>query len=104
MSRRRPPPLDELTTPSSKSNALLPVRMSSPNMIPASDSHAPSLSSSASANTSSPYPATPSSDNIDNTSRENVETTNPIQEKRRSKKTSEVEDEVREVDITLPEC
>ncbi|XP_020260626.1 zinc finger BED domain-containing protein RICESLEEPER 2-like [Asparagus officinalis] len=64
--------------------------MSSPNMIPASDSHAPSLSSSASANTSSPYPATPSSDNIDNTSRENVETTNPIQEKRRSKKTSEV--------------
>ncbi|ONK80791.1 uncharacterized protein A4U43_C01F21770 [Asparagus officinalis] len=77
--------------------------MSSPNVNPASDSHAPSLSSSAPANTSSPSlsssapanasspsPATPSSDNTDNASRENVETTNPIQEKRRRKKTSEV--------------
>ncbi|ONK56737.1 uncharacterized protein A4U43_C10F12230 [Asparagus officinalis] len=92
-------------------------RMSSLNMNPASDSHAPSLSSSAPANTSSPSlsssapanasspsPATPSSDNTDNASRENVETTNPIHEKRRRKKTSKVEDEVREVEITLPEC
>ncbi|XP_020272551.1 zinc finger BED domain-containing protein RICESLEEPER 2-like [Asparagus officinalis] len=84
--------------------------MSSPNMNPASDSHAPSLSSSAPANTSSPSlsssapanasspsPATPSSDNTDNASRENVETTNPIQEKRRRKKTSKVWDNFVEV-------
>ncbi|XP_020254292.1 zinc finger BED domain-containing protein RICESLEEPER 2-like [Asparagus officinalis] len=84
--------------------------MSSPNVNPGSDSHAPSLSSSAPANTSSPSlsssapanasspsPATPSSDNTDNASRENVETTNPIQEKRRRKKTSEVWDNFVEV-------
>ncbi|ONK72488.1 uncharacterized protein A4U43_C04F19950 [Asparagus officinalis] len=77
--------------------------MSSPHMNPASDSHASSLSSSAPSHTSSPSPAAPSSDNTDNASRENVETTNPIQDKRRRKKTSEVEDEVREVEITLSE-
>ncbi|ONK79473.1 uncharacterized protein A4U43_C01F6720 [Asparagus officinalis] len=69
----------------------------------ASDSHSLSLSSSAPVHASSPSLATPSSDNTDNASRENVETTNPIQEKRR-KKTSEVEDEISEVEITLPEC